>query len=124
MNTVLWILQILLAFVFTLHGRMIISPPEKLPSAGMAYIQDLQPNLRRFIGIMEIVAAAGLMLPALLNVLPVLTPLAASGLVILMGSAAIYHIPRKEYSNIVLNLVLLALAAFVAYGRFVLVPLS
>jgi uncharacterized membrane protein YphA (DoxX/SURF4 family) len=117
-DVVLWILQVLLALLFVMHGRMMISPPEKLPSQGLAYIQDLPSNLRRLIGILEILAAIGLILPMLLNILPVLTPLAALGLVFIMGGAAIYHIPRKEYSNIVLNLVLLVLAAFVAYGRF------
>lgn len=42
---------------------------------------------------------------------------AAAGLVIVMAGAVVFHIPRKEYPNIVFNLVLLALAAFVAYGR-------
>jgi hypothetical protein len=45
------------------------------------------------------------------------------GLIIIIAGAVIFHIPREEYPNIVFNLVLLALAAFVAYGRFVAVPL-
>lgn len=121
MNIVLWILQVLLALVYALHGRMMLSPPAEVQPM-MAYIKDLKPDQRRFIGTAEILAAVGLILPALLNILPVLTPLAAVGLVILMGSAMVYHYTRKEYPNVVFNLVLLALAAFVAYGRFVLVP--
>ncbi|WP_326641060.1 DoxX family protein [Streptosporangium sp. NBC_01755] len=60
----------------------------------------------------------GLILPALTGVLPVLTPLAAAGLVVTMIGAIIVHVRRKEYSALVMNLVLLVLAAFVAWGRF------
>ena len=80
-------------------------------------------GLRRFIGAAEILAGIGLILPALTGILPWLTPLAAVGLIIVMVGAVIFHIPRKEYPNIAFNVILLALAAFVAYGRFVLVPL-
>ena len=83
----------------------------------------LQPGFRRFIGVGEILAAIGLILPALTGILPWLTPLAAVGLIILMISAVVFHIQRKEPLNIVLNMVLLALAVFIAYGRFVVVPL-
>jgi hypothetical protein len=81
-------------------------------------------GFRRFIGIAEELAALGLILPGLTHVLPILTPPAAVGLIIVMVSAIIFHIPRKEYQNIVFNVILLALSAFVAYGRFVLVSLS
>lgn len=88
----------------------------------MGYVLAISPALRRFIGVVEILAPIGLILPGLTNILAWLTPLAAAGLVILMASAAIFHIPRKEYRNIATNLIQLALAAFVAVGRFVIVP--
>ncbi|MBE0689267.1 MAG: DoxX family protein [Anaerolineae bacterium] len=122
MNIALWIVQVILAGVFVFHGRMLLNPPAQVQPA-MSYIHDLQPGLRRFIGALEILAGVGLILPALTNILPVLTPLAAAGLVIVMGGAAVYHLMRREYPNIAFNLILLALAAFVAYGRFVLVPM-
>jgi hypothetical protein len=121
-NIALWIIQILLAFAFVVHGRVMLSPPETL-QPGMAYVRDIAPGTRRVIGVLEILAAIGLILPWLTGILPWLTPLAAAGLVVLMAGSAIYHILRREYGNIVLNLVLLALAAFVAYGRFIIVPL-
>lgn len=74
-------------------------------------------------GAAEVLAAIGLTVPGLIKILPWLTPLAATGLVIVMIGAVIFHLPRREYPNIVLNLVLLVLAAAVAYGRFVLAPL-
>jgi uncharacterized membrane protein YphA (DoxX/SURF4 family) len=121
MNIVLWILQVLVALAFLMHGLGMLNPPKEA-RPGMSYIQDLPPNLRRFIGVVEILGAIGLVLPPLVNVLPILTPIAAAGLVIIMVLAAIYHIPRRENPNIVLNLVLGVLALFVVYGRFVLLP--
>lgn len=122
MNGVLWIVQVLLAMLFLIHGIMMVNPPAQVhPMMGNIY--NLQPAFRRFIGVAEILAAIGLILPGLTHILPVLTPLAAAGLVVIMVSAAIYHLARREYSNVALNLALLALAAFVAYGHFALVPL-
>jgi hypothetical protein len=65
-----------------------------------------------------------LVLPALTNTLPVLTPLAGVGLALIMLLAGIFHFRRGEYQAIIVNLVLGLLAAFIAYGRFVLAPLS
>jgi hypothetical protein len=89
----------------------------------MTYVKDLTPSFRRFIGVAEVLAAVGLILPGITHILPVLTPLAAAGLVIVMVSAVIFHIRRREYANVVFNLVLLALSAFVAYIRWFVLPL-
>lgn len=124
MNIVLWIVQILLAFMFLLHGWTMLTTTTSTPQPSMAYILAIPIPLRRLIGAAEILGGIGLVLPALTGILPVLTPIAAVGLVILMAGAAIFHIPRKEYGGVVFNLILLALAAFVAYGRFVLVPIG
>jgi uncharacterized membrane protein YphA (DoxX/SURF4 family) len=121
MNIVLWILQVLVALAFLMHGLGMLKPSAEA-RPGMSYIQDLPSGLRIFIGVMEILGAIGLVLPPLVNVLPVLTPIAAAGLVIIMVLAIGYHVTRRENPNIVLNLVLAVLALFVAYGRFVLLP--
>jgi len=80
-------------------------------------------NLLRFIGVSEILGGLGLILPAVTGIVPQLTAWAALGLSVIMLLAALFHLSRREYPSIVINLVLLALAAFVAYGRFVLAPL-
>jgi uncharacterized membrane protein YphA (DoxX/SURF4 family) len=118
MNIFLWVLQILLALGFLQHGLMMLSPTTS-QGTRMPYIMAVPPTLRRFIGVAEVLATVGLILPGLTHVLSWLTPLAATGLVILMISAVIFHIPRREYQNIVLNLIFLVMAAIVAYGRFV-----
>ena len=121
MNIVLWIIQILLAFAFIYHGWMMLSlPPQARKGGQMEYVEAITPGLRRFTAIAESLAGVGLILPWLTGILPWLTPLAAAGLVLVMIGAVIFHIPRKEYPNIVFNLILLALAAFVAYERLIL----
>lgn len=129
MGIIVWIVQILLALAFLIHGRMMLVPPSSQPTSqpqaqrgGMEYILAIQPVLRRFIGVAEIAAAIGLILPQLTGVLPWVTPLAATGLVIIMVAAIIFHIPRQEYQNIVLNVILLVLSAFVAYMRWFVLP--
>ena len=124
MNIALWIVAVLLALVFVMAGFMKISQPkETLKEKGMGFVEDISAGQVRLIGILEILGAAGLILPALTGILPILTPLAAVGLALTMVGAALIHLRRGEYPNIVGNLVLLGLALFVAYGRFVLVPL-
>lgn len=92
-------------------------------SEQMAYIAAIPSGLRWFTGVAEALAGVGLILPGLTRILPWLTPWAAVGLILVMVGAVIFHIPRKEYPNIVFNLVLLALAAFAAYGRFAIAHL-
>ena len=60
----------------------------------------------------------GLILPATLDIPPVLVPLAAVGLVLLMVGAFITHVRRREAQGIVVTLILLTLAGLVAWGRF------
>jgi hypothetical protein len=117
MNVIAWILQILLAVVFAFHSRLMLFPPAEL-QPGMDYIMAIPTRFRNVIGVAEILASVGLILPWLTDIAPVLTPIAATGLVIVMGGAVIFHVPRKEYPNIVFNLILLAMAAFVAIERF------
>lgn len=123
MNTALWIVQVLLGLAFGLTGFGKLTLPYATLNQRMPYTQDFSPNIVKLIGLLELLAAVGLILPALTGILPILTPLAAVGLVLTMIGAALTHIRRKEYPVIIFNLVLLALAAFVAYGRFVAVPL-
>ena len=124
MNVALWIIQGLLALIFLMTGIMKVSQPKEKLVKYLAYVEDLSAGQVKTIGILEILAVIGLILPAVTGILPWLTPVAAVGLVLLMIGAIITHLRRGEYSMIVINIVLLALAAFVAYGRFVLEPLT
>ncbi len=118
MNIALWIIAGLLAVAFLASGAMkLIQPKEKLP-AGWGWVEDFSAGSIKAIGALEVLAAVGLILPAALDIAPVLAPLAAVGLVLLMVGAFIAHVRRREAQAIVVTLVLLALAAFVAWGRF------
>lgn len=116
MNIALWIVQILLAFMFLMAGSMkafnYAKAKESLP-----WVKDVSKGLVTFIGVAELLAGVGFILPAALNILPVLTPMAAIGIAIIMILSALFHLRRKEYTGIVFNVVLLALALFVAIGR-------
>jgi len=122
LNITLWIVQIALAGMFVMAGIMKITTPIEQLSVTVNWAKDL-PLLVRFIGSAELAAALGLLLPALLMIKPILTPVAAAGLVIIMILAAIFHITRAEYSAIAFNAILGALAAFIAWGRFKKVPI-
>jgi hypothetical protein len=119
MNIVLWIIAGLLAVGSLAGGVMkLILPKQKLVATGSKWAEDFSPGMLKAIGVLEILAAVGLILPAALDIAPVLVPLAAIGLVLLMVGAAYTHFRRQEAQFIVVNIAILALAAFVAWGRF------
>lgn len=127
MNIVLWILQGLLALMFLMAGLMkATQSKDKLKESGgerMAWVDSMSAGAVRGIGILEFLIALGLILPMLTGILPWLTPLAAIGLVCTMVGAAALHVQRGDGAQAIMtNVVLLLLAAFVAYGRFVLLP--
>ncbi len=91
---------------------------------GMQWMSAVPKGLLTFIGMAEILGGIGLIAPAATGILPWLTPLAAAALALMMLLAMGFHAMRREYPSIVINLVLFAVAAFVAYGRWVIAPLS
>lgn len=123
MNIALWVAQIVLAVLFGMAGFMKATQPKEKLADRMKWVEDFSPGTIRVIGILEVLAAIGLILPAVTGILPVLTPLAAAGLALTMIGAIIVHLRRGEYMGILVNVLLLALSVFVAYGRFVLLPL-
>ncbi len=123
MNIALWVAQGVLALVFLAYGIMKFVAPDGLPEI-MSWVYDMvgQPAAMA-IGIAEIAAAAGLILPGLTGIQPRLTALAALGLIPIMAGAILFHLSRDEVVNIPFNVLWLVMAAFVAYGRGRLVPL-
>jgi hypothetical protein len=120
MSIVLWILQVLLAGQFLWHGWLMVAPPAELIP-----IMDAQfaPWFRIFVGVAESLGAIGLILPGVTRILPWLTPLAATGLMIVAGSATGIHLFRGETGSGILTAVLFVLLAFVAYMRWKIIPL-
>jgi len=123
LNTVLWIVQVLLALLFIWAGGMkLILPLEKL--AGPPGSVVLPGLFVRFIGVAELLGGLGLLLPGLLRIRTGLTPLAAAGLVIIMIGAVVVTIMGGQAGMAGIPLVTGLLAAFVAYGRWRLAPHS
>lgn len=129
MNPALWIVAGLLAVVFLVSGstKLFLSQEnldgllQRLGPAAQAtgeWTRDFSPGALKTIGVLELLGAAGLILPAVLDIAPVLLPLAASGAVVLFVGAVIMRLRRGERATIVVDLFYLALAAFVASGRF------
>jgi uncharacterized membrane protein YphA (DoxX/SURF4 family) len=118
MNIVLWVLQGLLAAAFLMAGLTKVSQPKDKLVKQMGWVEDFSDNAVKGIGAVEILAALGLILPAATGIATILTPLAATGLVVTMILAGIVHVRRGEQSKLPINIVLLILAAIVAWGRF------
>ncbi len=123
MNIALWILQIIFGLYFIGIGFMHFVVPAGLP-AQMAWMYDLSPTLHWISGTAEILGGLGLILPGLFKIQTRLTWMAAWGLFLVMIGAMVYHISRGEIQNIVMNLVIALIMAFVAYGRMRLRPLT
>ncbi|MDA2986631.1 MAG: DoxX family protein [Candidatus Nanopelagicales bacterium] len=123
MSIVLWILQFVLAIAFVLTGLVKVLQPYEVLADRMAWVQDYSPGLVRGIGALEILGGIGLVLPALLGVLPILTPLAAAGLAVIMALAVLHHLRSHERGQVLFTAALLILLIIVAWGRFSLAPL-
>ena len=118
MNVALWIVQIGLAAAFVLAGVMKSTQPKEKLQPNLPWVEDFSLGTIRLIGVAELLGGIGLILPAVTGIAPILTPIAAACLAVVMVLAAVTHIRRKEPSGVVVNAVLFALAAFVAWGRF------
>ncbi|MBM4791838.1 DoxX family protein [Streptomyces sioyaensis] len=119
MNMVLWGLAGVLAVAFLAAGAMKLSQPkEKLVASGMGWAGDMSAGTVKLIGAMEVLAAVGLTVPALSGIAPVLVPLAALGLVLVMVGGVVVHARRSETQMIIVDVALLAFAAVVVWGRF------
>ncbi|MBC9735259.1 DoxX family protein [Nocardioides marmotae] len=119
MHTTLWIITGLLAAVFCASGAAkLLQPKDKLVASSTgAALAGFSPGAIKVIGLLEVLAAFGLLLPGLVGVATSLVPVAAIALVLLMVGAALTHARRHEAQPIIVNAALLASAAVVAYSR-------
>ncbi len=120
MKIFLWILQVLLAAQFLQHGIIMVFPPAEYVGIMNATIGI---GLRYFIGIAELLAVVGLILPGLLRIYTWLIPLTAVGLMIVTGSATVFHSIRGEAGSAIYTAVLFIIISFVAYMRWKVKPI-
>jgi len=119
-NIALWIVQALLALVYLAAGVLkVVRPREQLVAAGrFDWMKDTSDAGVKAVGAVEVLGALGLILPELTGIAPILTPIAAAGLVVVQIGAIRVHLTRRERQPLPANGILLLLAAFVAVGRF------
>ncbi len=123
MNTALWIGAGVLAALNLAVGVMKLAQPRDKLAESMAWAAYFSDKAVRAIGAVEVLAAVGLVVPGLLHIAPVLVPLAAAGVAALQVGAAITNARYGEANRIPINVLLIALAVFVAWGRFGPYPL-
>ena len=124
LHIALWVVQVLLFLPFGFGGFYKLTGPMPELIAQMTWPGAMPEALVRFIGLSELLGWLGLILPSATRVMPKLTPLAAAGLVLIMLLAAAFHLSRGEFSFVPVNIVIGALAAFVAWGRFKKAPIA
>ena len=121
MNIALWVLQVLLAAAFLAHGLLLLFPP---PDILVLLNATLSTAFRHFLGVAEVLAAVGLIVPGVTRVMPWLVACAAAGLIPIMIGATVLHTTRAEYSSAVITAILLALVTVVAYMRWKVNPIA
>ncbi len=120
MNIVLWVLQLLLAAAFFAHGLLFLIPP---PDIAVQMNASMPRWFQLFLGVAEILAAVGLIVPGLTRILPWLVTWAAVGIMFVMVCATIFHLARSEWSSALVTLVLLVMATYLAYMRARVMPI-
>jgi DoxX-like family len=120
LNLALWIVAGVLAAVLLVSTSKMFVPREKMATLGHAaeWVLDFSPGALRAIGTLEILGAAGLILPAVLDIAPILVPVTATCVALLFVGAVTMRLRRGEKATIVPDLIYLALAALLAWGRF------
>jgi len=119
----LWIVQAILALLLSIAGVTKSFQPIKVAAQTINWVNDVPPALVRFIGVSELFAAIGLILPAATRIQPRLTIFAATGIALIMMFAMIFHITRNEFFALPINAAFLTLSVFVAYGRLKWAPI-
>ena len=120
MNLALWIAAGLLAVVALVGGvtKVFVPKPRLAASHGGEWTGDASVGFVKTLGVLELLASVGLIVPAVVGIAPVLVPVTAVCWVLLMLGAMITHGRLGQFTLVLLNAVYLALAAFIAWGRF------
>lgn len=127
MNIALWIIAGLTAAAYVVGGgAQVLLTKQRYRALGASqhWVDDFSASHLKAIGVTKLVGAVGLVLPGILGVATVLVPLAACGLMLVMAGAATTRFRRSEWGYMVGDIVYLAVFAFLAWGRFDLVPLG
>ncbi|MEK5035522.1 DoxX family protein [Paenibacillus sp. FSL R7-0302] len=117
MNIALWVVQVITAIGFVYSGGLKAFQYEKA-KASWGWVKDVPQALVVLIGLAELLGALGIILPYATKIAPVLTPIAATGLAVIVLCGALFHVSRKEYRELGVNIVFIALAVIIAVTRY------
>jgi putative oxidoreductase len=120
----LWVAQVGLMLMFLGAGFMKATTPIPILAQKLPWASTMPEAIVRFIGISELAGALGLVLPSLTRIRPKLTIYAALGLVTIMVLASVFHLSRGEAAVLPVNIVIGAVAAFIAWGRAKKAPIE
>jgi uncharacterized membrane protein len=120
----LWIAQILLSLCLGWAGIVKLFQPVEQLEMMWPWTGEVSPASVKLTGIIDLLGALGLLIPSLFRFKPVLTPIAAIGVILLMIAASVFHICRGEGYQIGFNSVVAVISAFIAYGRLKLAPIQ
>lgn len=119
MNIAIWIITGLLAVAFIGAGLMKVAQPRaKLAANGMAWTNDYSDAGVKLVGLAELLGGIGLILPALTGIAPVLVPIAAAALTVIMIGAVVWHVRANDTKGALPSLILGILSLVVAITRF------
>lgn len=123
LNIILWVFQVILGLMFIFAGFMKASTPVAELQSQMAWVEDVKDYIA-IIGVLELLGGIGLILPSALRIKPLLTVYAAYGIILTMICAAILHINRGEFPDMVTNIVIILIMVFIVWGRRMKVPIE
>ena len=118
MNVALWVVAGLLAAIFLMAGAMKMMKPKEDLLENMGWVEEYDERTLKVIGLLEVLAAIGLIVPAVTGIVPALVPLAAIGIALTMVGAIAVHQKRGETPQVMMNSAFLVMSLFVAWGRF------
>jgi uncharacterized membrane protein YphA (DoxX/SURF4 family) len=118
MNVVLWVLQGLLAVAFAGAGSMKLFGNKEAIAERMSWVEKFPPASLKALAVAEILGAVGVVLPPVVHIAPILVPIAASCLAVVMVGAVVVHIRFHEPSAVLPPVMLFIAAVVVAWGRF------
>jgi hypothetical protein len=117
-TTTIWIMQGILATIMSTSGIIILVLPKRFLEDRLSWVKTFPNGMRIFICLAKIAGALGLILPMLLNIVPIITAFAAIGIAFLMIAAFVYHLQTKEYKDVPATILFLIIALLISYYRF------
>ena len=123
LHIILWVAQIVLGGMFIMAGVMKSTQPIIDLSKSVPWTANVPLALVRFIGVSELLGGIGLVLPCRVRIKPILTTIAAIGILLIMVFAMVYHIVNGETNVIGINIAFGLVAAFIAWGRLKKAPI-